>query len=147
MSIKTMLGNINTIWNKDIATKEEVDDVRVEMRENDNALFDLCESYKQQTAELFSKLADKVNTIEIVGEKGPEIDRDFEKEKRMAELMKQVKNPSESQLSWLCDIELDLPEAPKFMGTTQKEVQMYMNKYKEAHKKWKYKNNVSRVAH
>lgn len=50
--------------------------------------------------------------------------------------------PSMEQLKWVCDIEFHL-NVPKFKGTTQKEVQMFIGRYKEENKQW-WKNNSNK---
>jgi hypothetical protein len=77
----------------------------------------------------------------------PVIDEEYEKEKRLAELLKLVGIAgSESQMRWIFDIETDLKDIPKFKGTTQREVKRYIDNYKMKHNLWKKEHGVSRAS-
>jgi hypothetical protein len=83
---------------------------------------------------------------------GPVIDEETEEDKynKRIEELKLISReythksnaPSMEQLKWVCDIEFHL-NVPKFKGTTQKEVQMFIGRYKEENKQW-WKNNSNK---
>ncbi len=127
MNIRTILNNIKLFGTEEIATKRDID------------------TLENKTATALDKVLDRLDTLEECGEQGPEIDREFEKEKRLDELKKQVKNYSIKQLSWICDIELDLEEAPRFTGETVKACSIYIDTYKMKHNIWKHEHGISRA--
>jgi AAA+ superfamily predicted ATPase len=76
-----MMRNIKIMNTEEIATKRDVNELREETMQVDNALLDLCESIKEQTAIALNKITDKLNQ----NEQGPIIDEEFEEEKRIAQ--------------------------------------------------------------
>jgi hypothetical protein len=50
--------------------------------------------------------------------------------------------PTELQVKYIFDIEIDVLKAPKFIGTTKDDARKYITKYVKMHDDWKAENNI-----
>lgn len=68
--------------------------------------------------------------------------------KRYNELKSLIENKiggSNSQMTWIFDIETDLPNVPKFEGKTKKDINNYIDDYSFKYSQWKNKNHITKA--